>query len=98
MYRDFFLEHQAGIEPEMEVATSDLLLPLIQNNLGIGFVPEALAQPLLDRGLLVQIPLDCPPPSRSIQLISDKGRGRSMAADIFYKSLSWKQKAEEKAL
>lgn len=39
----------------MEVATSDLILPLIQNNLGIGFVAEELTAPLLEEGKLVQI-------------------------------------------
>ena len=91
LYREFFREHNAGIELDMEVATSDLLLPLIQSSLGIGFVPEELAQPLLSRKLLVEIPLDCPPPPRSIQLISDRGRGRSASADIFYRRLSPKQ-------
>lgn len=87
LYKDFFLEHHANIELEMEVATSDLMLPLIQNNLGIGFVPESLAQPLLDKKVIVQIFLDCELPARSIQLVSDKGRGKSMAADTFYKYL-----------
>ena len=69
----------------MEVATSDLLLPLIEKNLGIGFVPKKLAGPLLEEKKLVQIPLNCDIPGRSIQIISDKGRGRSLAADTFYK-------------
>ena len=63
LYKDFFIEHRVDMEPDMEVATSDLLLPLIENNLGIGFVPEKLA------------------------FVADKGRGRSLAADTFYKYL-----------
>lgn len=72
----------------MEVATSDLMLPLLEHNLGIGFVPEQLAQPLLKKQKLVRIPLTCTVPARSIQIVSDKGRGRSLAADAFYKFLS----------
>lgn len=87
LYKDFFLEQHANIELEMEVATSDLLLPLIQNNLGIGFVPEIFALPLVKRNALVQIALDCEPPQREIKLISDRGRGKSAAADTFYKYL-----------
>ena len=71
----------------MEVETSDLLLPLIEKNLGIGFVAESLALPLLRRTALVRIPLDFETPVRSIRLISDKGRGRSGAADVFYRYL-----------
>ena len=71
----------------MEVATSGLMLPLIENNLGIGFVPKQLALPLLETGKLVQVPINCTVPRRQIQLVSDKGRGKSLAADTFYKYL-----------
>ncbi|MCM1543272.1 MAG: LysR family transcriptional regulator substrate-binding protein [Blautia sp.] len=84
-YKELFITQGIDLEPDMEVATSDLMLPLIEKNLGIGFVPEKLAKPLLEEKKLVQIPLDCDIPSRSIQIISDKGRGRSLAADTFYK-------------
>ena len=87
LYKDFFLEHQANIDLEMEVATSDLLLPLIQNNLGIGFVPESFALPLVKRNVLVQIMLGCETPQREIKLISDRGRIKSAAADTFCKYL-----------
>ncbi len=71
----------------MEVATSDLMLPLLENNLGIGFVPEKLALPLLKEKKLIQIHISCDIPRRSIQIVSDKGRGKSLAADTFYKYL-----------
>lgn len=84
-YKDFFITQGVDWEPDMEVATSDLMLPFIERNLGIGFVPEALAKPLLAEKKLVRIPLDCKPPSRSIWIISDKERGKSLAAAAFYK-------------
>lgn len=87
LYRNFFIEHKIDIEPDMEVATSDLMLPLIENNLGIGFVPEKLALPLLKKEKLIQIQISCDLPSRSIQIVADKGRGKSLAADTFYKYL-----------
>ncbi len=87
LYRNFFIAHKIDIEPDMEVATSDLMLPLIENNLGIGFVPELLALPLLEEKKLVQIHISCDIPTRSIQIASDKGRGKSLAADTFYKYL-----------
>lgn len=88
LYKDFFIRHNVDLELDMEVATSDLMLPLIENNFGIGFVAEGLALPLLKEGKLVQIPIKCNPPRRSIQVVSDKGRGRSLAADTFFKYLS----------
>ena len=87
LYRNFFIEHKIDIEPDMEVATSDLMLPLLENNLGIGFVPEKLALPLLKEKKLIQIHISCDIPRRSIQIVSDKGRGKSLAADTFYKYL-----------
>lgn len=87
LYKDFFIEHDVDMQLDMEVATSDLLLPLIQNNLGIGFVPERLALPLLNKKILVQIPIDCDSPMRSLKLISDKGRGKSTAAETFCRYL-----------
>ncbi len=88
LYKDFFIEHRIDLEPDMEVETSDLMLPLIESNLGIGFVPEKLALPLLEEKKLVQIRLNCEIPKRSIQIVSDKGRGRGLAADTFYKYLT----------
>lgn len=87
LYKDFFIEHGVDYEPDMEVATSDLMLPLIENNFGIGFVPEALALPLLEQGKLVQMQINCRLPKRSIQMIADKGRGKSLAANTLYKYL-----------
>lgn len=87
LYKNFFISHGIDLEPDMEVATSNLMLPLIVSNLGIGFVPKKLALPLLEERKLIQIHLSCDIPKRSIEIISDKGRGKSLAADTFYKFL-----------
>lgn len=86
-YRDFFIRRGIDLEPEMEVATSDLMLPLIENNFGIGFVPKDLARPLLEEKKIVQIRLDCEIPKRSIQIVSDLGREKSLAAATLYRYL-----------
>lgn len=91
LYRNFFIEHGIDMELDMEVATSDLMLPLLQSNLGIGFVPEKLAAPLLEAKKLVRIPVNCTLPKRSIHIVSDKGRGKSLAAELFYKYLKSNQ-------
>lgn len=89
LYKDFLVRHKIDREPDMEVATSNLMLPLIEHNLGIGFVPEKLACPLLEEEKLVKICLKNTLPRRSIQIVSDKGRGKSIAADTFYKYLKF---------
>lgn len=98
LYRNFFIEHKIDMEPDMEVATSDLMIPLIENNLGIGFVPEKLAFPFLQEKKLVQIPVNCNLPERSIKIVSDKGRGKSLAADTFYKYLKSKSLSDKEIL
>lgn len=55
MTSDFFLEHGIMLKPDIEVATSDLMIPMIKNNLGIGYVPEPLAQPELEAGTIFEI-------------------------------------------
>lgn len=87
LYKNFFFEHKIDIELDMEVESSDLMLPLIENNFGIGFVPVKMALPLLEEKKLVQIHINSDIPKRSIQIVSDKGRGKSLAADTFYKYL-----------
>ncbi len=91
-YQDFFITYGVDLKLDMEVATSDLMLPLIENNLGIGFVPETLALPLLRQKRLVQINLHSRLniPSRAIQIVSDRRRGKSLAEDTFYKFLKSK--------
>lgn len=87
LYKDFFIENGVDYELDMEVATSDLMLPLIENNFGIGFAAKKLAMPLFAEKKLVHIPIDCQIPVRSIQIVSDNKRGKSLAADTLYKYL-----------
>lgn len=94
LYQDFFRRHNVDITLDMEVATSDLLIPLIRNNLGIGFVPESMAAPLINKKALVEIPIACQPPGRTVKLISEKGRGRTRAAEMFYRYLKGRVAAQ----
>lgn len=87
LYKNFFVEHKVDMELDIEVATSDLMLPLLENNFGLGFMPKQMAQPLIREEKLIQIPLNDTPPKRSVQVIADRGRGRSLATGIFYKYL-----------
>ena len=87
LYKAVFSEAKIDYELDMEVATANLMLPLIQNDLGIGFVPEALAEPLLEKKELVQIDVDMKMPPRDIQMVWDKGVGKSWAAELFIKYL-----------
>ncbi|MGL6218985.1 MAG: LysR family transcriptional regulator, partial [Lacrimispora sphenoides] len=52
-FQEFY--HSCGLvmQPAIEVAGIDLILPVIVQNLGIGFVPEELARPALEKGEIV---------------------------------------------
>ena len=81
LYKEFFYRQNVNIEPDTEVATSDLLIPMIRANMGIGFVPEKMALPWLETGQLVRIALECEPPEREVRLVYDSGRGRSAVSE-----------------
>ena len=40
MYRDLFVQNGVAFDPDIEVATADMILPMVRSGLGIGFVPE----------------------------------------------------------
>lgn len=83
-YDQFFYEHGLTLKPEIELSTSDLLVPAIKNNLGIGFVPSFYAKSSLENGECVEIKLNEKLPFRSICIIQDSGRTLTAAAKEFF--------------
>ena len=47
-YQQLFLKHGLTFHVDMEAATMDQVLPMVQHNLGIGFYPEPMAAAALD--------------------------------------------------
>lgn len=82
-YRKVFMKQKLDYEPAMEVATADLVIPLLQNNLGVGFVPEPLAAPFFEDKSLVPLLLDIPLPTREVKMLWDKSRSQSRATSTF---------------
>lgn len=80
-YAKWYLEYGLELKPDTEVATADLLLPMILNNLGIGFVPENFAREAVEKGEAVEIPLLESIPKRSICLVEDRENHLSIAAN-----------------
>ena len=79
-FRGVFLKYGLNFHPDTEASTADQLLPLIENGLGIGFVPEQLAEDALREGRVIALPLRESIPKRSICLVEDKSRTPSLAA------------------
>lgn len=79
-YSQFFAENGVLWEPDMEAATTDQILPLVKNDLGLGFLPEDFAAEAVHRGELFPIILKEKIPERSICLVKDEERPLSIAA------------------
>lgn len=79
-FQEFYRSCGLTMRPSIEVASMDLILPIILKNLGIGFVPEEFARPLVEKGEIVEINLYEQIPRRDICIVSDSKRPLSAAA------------------
>lgn len=76
-YSAFFAAHSVRYEPDIEAFTADQILPMVQADLGIGFVPEEF---LREGDGVCRIRLAEPIPERQIVLIQRKDQPLSLAA------------------
>ena len=86
-YQRLFFKHNLTFRVDMEAATMDQVLPMVQYNLGIGFYPETMASDSLTGGSVTQIHLAEPVPERSVSLIEDLSRPQSVAMKALKKML-----------
>lgn len=79
-YSRWFQEQGLTFTPDIEAATADQILPMVQNDLGIGFVPEDfLPEDPVGSGLF-RISLKEEIPVRSVCMVKQKDRSLSIAA------------------
>ncbi len=86
-YRDFFLRHDLIFSANMVAATTDQVLPMVINNLGLGFLPESLALPAIENGDVFRVDLIEKLPERKICLIENKDQPLGNAARELKKML-----------
>lgn len=79
-HNEMFAEHGQKLQPDIEVATADQVLPMIRNHLGVGFLPKWFATEALSRGEVFQVKLEETIPDRYICLVQDTSRPMSVAA------------------
>lgn len=79
-YEDLFFRYHLEIEPDIQVATTDQLIALVRNELGLAFIPEPLVRELITHGEIVEIPIVEKIPSRSVCLVYDPQRPAGTAA------------------
>ncbi len=83
MISSFFIRQGAVMNPDIEVATADCVLPMIRNNLGIGFVPEAQAASELKKGNVFRIQLETELDLRELCILYDKKKGQRQSEKLF---------------
>jgi len=78
-----YRKHDLILSPDMESATSDLIVPLVRENLGLGFVPEILAREALEKGEVFVLSLAETIENRQICLVTNDTHPLSLAAEAF---------------
>lgn len=86
-YKDLFLTYGLELEPDTEAATTDQILSLVKNELGLAFLPEPMAQEAIARKEIVEIALKEEIPPRNICLVYDSTHPISLAAHQLRKAV-----------
>lgn len=83
----FFAENGVELAPEIELATSDLIVKFTERNLGVGVVTDCFAQESLESGSLFKINLSKEPPKRNICIATPEKAKISAAGKKFLKEV-----------
>lgn len=94
-YERFFSSHQLPFAPDVEVATADQILPMVKNDLGIGFVPQAFVLGDAAQNNLFVLDLAEPIPKRTICLVKHMEQSLSIAAKELERMILDAAKQEE---
>lgn len=87
---EYFEKNGLTFMPDMELATTDMILPAVRHNLGLGFIPAEFADSQLESGQVFEIKVKEKLPERNIILIYDMEYPQSIAAKEFQKFLKEK--------
>lgn len=83
----YFEEQGLTFHPGIELDTTDMILPAVRHNLGIGFIPAEFAMEDISRETVFEIQVQEKVPERSIFLVYDQEYPQSIAAKTFQKFL-----------
>ena len=84
---EYFEKNGLTFAPDVELATTDMILPAVRHNLGLGFIPAEFADSQLESGQVFEIKVKEKLPERNIILIYDMEYPQSIAAKEFQKFL-----------
>lgn len=82
---DFYAEHDIMLNPDIEPATADMVLPMVEQNLGLGYIPEEMAIKAISSGEVFRVELEEELPLRHICLVEDSSHPLSAAGREFKK-------------
>lgn len=82
-----FVSHGIHLQPDMELSSADLITPMAEQNMGIGFVPRIFAEHSLKSRKVVALTFTEPLPDRSICMLTDPDRQPSLACQKFMSEL-----------
>lgn len=82
-YQNFYRENGVDFKPELEAATTDQILPMIENNLGIGYIPNIYVKDALEKQSVYQLHVKEQIPNREIYFIENRNNALSVAAKAF---------------
>lgn len=86
-YQDFYRSHGLDFSPSLEAAATDQIIPMVKNDLGMGFLPASMVKEAIEKGEVCQIPLLEEIPKRQIRLIENNNYPLSKAAASLKKLL-----------
>lgn len=78
IYSEWFRQNDCSFSPDIEAATADMVLPMVNNNLGIGFVPEQFLENYPSQGI-IRLDVKEGVPVRKICLLKRKSQSMSAA-------------------
>lgn len=84
---EFLLGRGIVLEPEFELATSDMVVQFACRNMGIGCVMAEFAKEKLNSGEIFELAFRQPMPGREICVVTDKKNSISPAGEAFLKLL-----------
>lgn len=79
-YTKLFRQYDLEIRPDIEAATADQIIPMVRNNLGIGFVPEDFLSEMGENEEIYTLTLKQKIPPRFICLVKNREIPLSIAA------------------
>lgn len=80
---EFFLSQKLTLQPEFNLATTELIIPFVKRNFGIGIVPQKIAEAELQNGSIFEVKTKQQIPARNICIVTKTKAQLSQAGKAF---------------